>query len=245
VAAKNHTPASYLKLSLSMEARNMNYITPEKMRKIDRQTQEEFGIPATILMENAGRAVFQTAVEMLPEKQEKKVTVVCGRGNNGGDAFVAARHLMNNGIDVSIFLVADAEELKGEAEANYHRAEKVAKTMGKVIEALSEDNLSSFKGKLEDTSLIVDGIFGTGLARELGEPEKSIIQLINDSQKPVLAVDVPSGLDAASGNVLGVCIKANKTVTFARPKTGFIGNKKYTGETITADISIPAVLLDN
>ena len=223
----------------------MDYITPEKMRKIDRRTQEEFDIPVTILMENAGRAVFQTALEMLREKEEKKVTVVCGRGNNGGDAFVAARHLMNNGIDVSIFLVADVKELRGEAEANYHRAEKVAKTMGKVIEVLSEENLSSFEDKLEETSLIVDGIFGTGLAREVGEPEKGIIQLINDSEKLILAVDIPSGLDAANGNVLGVCIKASKTVTFARPKTGFIGNEKYTGEMITADISIPRALLNS
>jgi NAD(P)H-hydrate epimerase len=223
----------------------MEYITPGKMRQIDRRAQEEFGIPADILMENAGRAVFQTAMEMLSEKQGRKVTVVCGRGNNGGDGFVTARHLMNNGIDVSIFLVAVVRELRGEAEANYHRAEKVANTMGKVIEALNEENLSSFEDKLEGTSLIVDGIFGTGLAREVREPEKSIIQLINNSEKPVLAVDVPSGLDAANGNVRGVCIKATKTVTFARPKTGFIGNGKYTGETITADISIPRALLNS
>ncbi|MCK4786807.1 MAG: NAD(P)H-hydrate epimerase [Desulfobacteraceae bacterium] len=224
----------------------MEYITPEKMREIDRRTQEEFDIPVTILMENAGRAVFQNAMEMLCQEEEGKVIVVCGRGNNGGDAFVAARHLMNNGIDVSIFLVAaDVKELKGEAKTNYHRAEKVAKTIGKVIEVLNEENLTSFEAKLEGISLIIDGIFGTGLAREVGEPEKSIIQLINDSQKPVLAVDIPSGLDAANGNVLGVCIKATKTVTFARPKTGFIGNEKYTGETITADISIPRTLLND
>ena len=223
----------------------MEYITPEKMREIDKRTQEEFGIPVTILMENAGRAVFQNAMEMLCQEEEGKVTVVCGRGNNGGDAFVAARHLMNNGIDVSIFLVAEVKELKGEAKANYHRAEKVARIMGKVIKVLNEENLTSFKDKLEGTSLIVDGMFGTGLAGEVGDPEKSIIQLINDSQKPVLAVDVPSGLDAANGKVLGVCIKATKTVTFARPKTGFIGNEKYTGETITADISIPRTLLND
>jgi len=223
----------------------MEYITPGKMREIDRRTQEEFDIPATILMENAGRAVFQNAMEMLSKKQEKKVTVVCGRGNNGGDGFVAARHLMNNEIDVSIFLVVGVNELKGEAAANYHRAEKVTKTMGKVIEVLNEENLSSFEDEVERTSLIIDGIFGTGLAREVEEPEKSIIQLINDSEKPVLAVDVPSGLNAANGNVLGVCIKATKAVTFARPKTGFIGNEKYTGEMITADISIPRVLLNS
>ena len=176
--------------------------------------------------------------------KDRKVTVVCGRGNNGGDGFVAARHLINNGIDVYIFLVAVVRELKGEAEANYHRAEKVATTIGKVVEVVNEENLASFEDKIEGTSLIIDGMFGTGLAREAGGPEKSIIQLINDSEKPVLAVDVPSGLDAANGKVLGVCIKATKTVTFARPKTGFIGNEKYTGETITADISIPRALMN-
>ena len=223
----------------------MEYITPGKMREIDKRTQEEFDIPVTILMENAGRAVFQSAMEMLYGTQEKKVTVVCGRGNNGGDAFVAARHLMNNEIDVSIFLVGAVKELRGEAEANYHRADKVARTLGKVVGVLNEENLSSFEDQLKGTSLIVDGIFGTGLVRDVGEPEKSIIQLINASGKSVLAVDVPSGLDAANGNVHGICIKATKTVTFARPKTGFLGNEKYTGEIITADISIPRILLNS
>jgi hydroxyethylthiazole kinase-like uncharacterized protein yjeF len=223
----------------------MDYITPEKMREADRRAQEEFGIPATILMENAGRAISQAAIEMLPDKREAKIIVVCGRGNNGGDGFVAARHLMNNGIDVSIFLMADTKELRGEARDNYHRAEKIAKTMGKDIKALNEENLSSFKNELEGVYSIIDAIFGTGLAREVGDPEKRIIQMINDSGKPVLAVDVPSGLDAANGKVLGACIKATKTVTFARPKIGFIGNEKYTGETITADISIPRILLSS
>ncbi|HEX74701.1 MAG TPA: NAD(P)H-hydrate epimerase [Dehalococcoidia bacterium] len=223
----------------------MEYITPGKMRQIDRRTQEEFGIPADILMENAGRAVFQSAMEMLSEKQEKKVTVICGRGNNGGDGFVAARHLMNNGIDVSIFLVAVVRELRGEAEANYHRAEKVANTMGKVIEALNEENLSSFEDKLEGTSTARTGfsesfiswiMLFSGSLTSLASPVPNI---------PSTIKDVPSGLDAANGNVRGVCIKATKTVTFARPKTGFIGNGKYTGETITADISIPRALLNS
>jgi len=117
-----------------VKRRNMDYITPEKMREADRRAQEEFGIPATILMENAGRAVFQSAMEMLSERQEKNVTVVCGRGNNGGDGFVAARHLMNNGIDVFILLVADVKELEGETKANYHRAEKIARAIASLLQ---------------------------------------------------------------------------------------------------------------
>jgi len=228
----------------------MNYITPAKMREIDKRTQEEFDIPATILMENAGRAVFQTAIDMLATelltgKKDKKTVVVAGSGNNGGDALVAARHLINNRVEVDIFLIAASEKLGGEAKANYNRAEKVARTMAKSIEILTEGNLSSFKEKLKESQLIVDGIFGIGLDREVKEPQKTIIQLINESQKSVLAVDVPSGLDATDGKIFGVCIEAEETVTFARPKTGFRGNEKYTGKVIIADISIPKVLLES
>lgn len=222
----------------------MNYITPVKMREIDKRTQEEFDIPVTILMENAGRAVFQTATEMLSGKEDKKVLVVSGSGNNGGDALVAARHLMNNGIETDIFLVGPSEKLDGEAKANYNRAEKVAKTLAKSIEILGEENISSFKKKLKQGRLIIDGIFGTGLDREVKDPQRTIIQLINESKKSVLSVDVPSGLDATDGKVFGVCIEAEKTVTFACPKTGFKGNEKYTGEVITADISIPKALIE-
>jgi len=223
----------------------MNYITPAKMREIDKQTQDEFDIPATILMENAGRAVFQTAMEMLFRKENKKVVIVSGSGNNGGDALVAARHLMNNGIETDIFSVVPIEKLYGEAKANYNRAEKVSNTISKSIKILSKENLSVFKDKVIEAQLIIDGVFGIGLDREVKEPQKTVIQLINESQKSVLAVDVPSGLDATDGKMFGVCIKAEKTVTFALPKTGFRGNEKYTGKVITADISIPKALLEN
>jgi len=223
----------------------MNYITPVKMREIDKRTQEEFDIPATILMENAGRAVFQTVMEMLSGKENKKVVVVSGSGNNGGDALVAARHLMNNGIATDIFSVVPREKLHGEAKANYNRAEKVANTIAKSIGILSKENLGVFKDKMIEAQLIIDGVFGIGLKGEVKEPQRTIIQLINESQKSVLAVDVPSGLDATDGKIFGVCIKTEKTVTFARPKTGFRGNEKYTGKVITADISIPEALLEN
>ncbi|MFP3975085.1 MAG: NAD(P)H-hydrate epimerase [Dehalococcoidia bacterium] len=224
----------------------MEYITPAQMKEIDRRTQEEFGIPDTILMENAGRAVFQKAIEMLSKQSDKRAIVVCGSGNNGGDAFVVARHLMNHGIDVDTLLLVPVEKLRGEAKANYDRARKIAQTIGKDIEVMNEANLDSFKEKLESTKggLIVDGIFGTGLGRDVTEPQRTIIQLINDSRKPVLAVDVPSGLDATEGKVLGICVQANATVTFAKPKTGFPGNENYTGEVIVADISTPKVLLE-
>ncbi len=133
----------------------MNYITPAKMREIDKRTQDEFDIPVTILMENAGRAVFQIAMEMLSGKENKKVVVVSGSGNNGGDSLVAARNLMNNGIETDIFSWVPIEKLYGEAKANYNRAEKVANTMTKSIIILNKENLNVFKDKMIEAQLIV------------------------------------------------------------------------------------------
>ena len=220
----------------------MNYVTSQQMKAIDKRTQEEFGIPAIILMENAGRAAAEVALDMLSEKKDKRVVCVCGKGNNGGDGFVCARHLINSEIDVDIFLVGDISELRREAKINCNIVQK----MGKSIETLQhKENLASLKDKLERAQLIVDAIFGTGLSGEVKEPYRTIIQLINSYEKPVLSVDVPSGLDATEGKVLSVCIKATKTVTFALPKTGFIKNDgpSHVGELIVADISIPKTLL--
>ena len=107
------------------------------------------------------------------------MVVVSGSGNNGGDAFVAARHLMNNGVETDIFLVVPSEKLKGEAKANHNRAEKVAKTIPKSIKILSEENLNSFKDKLEDCQLIIDGIFGIGLEGPLPDPKLDLGEMKN------------------------------------------------------------------
>ena len=216
------------------------YVTPEQMRDIDQTAQEKFGIPAIVLMENAGRSVYQAAIDMLKDK-DGGVVCICGKGNNGGDGLVCARHLINNNIDVDIFLVGNPESLKGEASINYN----ILKNMNETVRSLNNKNLNSFKSRLEKTDLIIDALFGTGLTGKIKQPYKKIIELINESEKPVLSVDIPSGLDGTEGRPLPIAVKAAKTVTFAWPKTGLKKNQGsyYTGNLIVADISIPKIIL--
>ena len=212
----------------------MKYVTPDEMRQIDYITQENVGIPGIVLMENAGRSVAEAVINTC---KKGRVVVVCGRGNNGGDGFVCARHLINNGFEVEIFLIGEPEKLAKNAMINYNILGK----MGADIKLLAYQSIEFFKEELSFASCIVDAIFGIGISREIEDPYKTIIDIINICGKCVISVDVPSGLDAASGNVLGTCIKASKTVTFAYPKKGFIrkSGPRQVGELVVADISIP------
>ena len=210
----------------------MKYITAEEMRRIDREAQEVNGIPSVVLMENAGRAAFEVALDMLAKDKIKKVICICGKGNNGGDGFVVARHLINKDIETEVFLLGNPDDLKSDAKINYDILKKMKAT---IRETAAKDGI---KEDLKKATLLIDGMLGTGLSGEVKEPYKNVIKYINESGKPVLALDIPSGLDATSGKVLGACVKAMKTVTFAFPKTGFIKNDgpAYTGEIIVRDI---------
>lgn len=221
----------------------MRYITAQEASQIDRRAQEEFGIPNIILMENAGRESAELALEMLQSRKERLVVCVCGRGNNGGDGFVAARHLINKGIAVYIFLVGNFSEIKGDAGINY----TILRKMGAEIVVLeNKEGFRLLEERLKEAGLIIDAIFGVGLQGEIREPHKMVIELMNASAKPILSIDIPSGLDATDGKVRGVCVKAMETITFVLPKAGFIKNDGplYTGKLIVADISIPKALLD-
>lgn len=221
----------------------MRYMTAQEAKEIDRRAQEEFGIPSTILMENAGWQSAEVAMEMLQGKEGKSVVCVCGRGNNGGDGFVAARHLINKGIDVDTFLIGDPLEIKGDAKINYTILQRMAV---KIVVLKNKEEFSLLRERLKETGLIIDAIFGVGLQGEVEEPYRTTIELINGSGKPVLSIDIPSGLDGTEGKVRGICIKATQTITFTLPKTGFIKNDGplYTGKLIVVDISIPKILLD-
>ena len=216
----------------------MRHVTGEEMRRLDREAQEKFGISSLILMENAGRAVFEAARSMLVREKKKKILCVCGKGNNGGDGFVAVRHLINNGFETEVFLIGDPGSLKGDAKVNHDILGKM-RIKPKLLK--NERDLDNLKGSLSEAHLLIDAILGTGILGEVKEPLTSVINLMNQSEKPILAVDTPSGLDATEGKALGSCIKAEKTVTFAFPKTGFIKNDgpAKIGELIVADISLP------
>lgn len=220
----------------------MKHITSQKMQEIDKRAIEEFGIPAILLMENAGYQASCVVLDMLSKKKRKKVVCVCGKGNNGGDGFVCARHLINKGIDTDIFLIGDPSKLKKDAKINYN----ILKKMGKTIRLLkTKKDFYMLKAKFTKTQLLIDAIFGIGLSGQVKELYRKVIDLMNQSKIPILAIDVPSGLDATEGDVLGVCIRASKTVSFALPKTGFFKNQGplHVGELITVDISIPNKLL--
>lgn len=215
----------------------MKICTPSQMQEIDRKAIQGLGIPGLTLMENAGRGTYEMIVRYFGEVEGKSVIVFCGKGNNGGDGFVIARYLKQNGADVKAILLGNKSDVKGDAEANLVKVEK----LGISIRQLSD------AGPIEipaNTWLIVDAIFGTGFSGDIQEPVTAIIEKINASNKIVVAVDCPSGLDGASGRVSNPTVKANLTVTFGLPKIGqaLYPGKEYCGNLEIIDIGFPAGL---
>ncbi len=213
----------------------MKLCTASEMREIDRLAIEEHGIPSLLLMENAGAAVALRA-EAVAGFDHSCFVVLCGKGNNGGDGFVAARRLWNRGHHVECRLACDPDELKGDAKTNH----ELARRSGIPIVAFSSDG-SDFAA----ADLIIDALLGTGFS---GEPHGVIaeaIQAANASLLPIVAVDVPSGLDATSGRASEICVRATETVTFGLPKIGLAQypGREMAGEITVADISLPRALL--
>ena len=211
-------------------------LTVSEIQELDRWAIEKIGIPSLVLMENAGRGVAQEIYKKLKHRKESSVVIVCGTGNNGGDGFVAARYLYNWGFKPRIFLVGNPTQLKTDALANYHVAKNLRISV-KPIDGLD----SAFKKSIQSADLIVDAIFGVGLNRPIHEPYHGIIHAINTQGLYVVAVDIPSGLDGTTGEIYGICIKANLTVTFSALKKGFLKKQGtfYTGRHVVVDIGIP------
>jgi NAD(P)H-hydrate epimerase len=220
--------------------------TREQIRELDRIAIQDYGIPGLVLMENAGRACARAAADMLDRLDGPDVVVLCGRGNNSGDGFVIARHLANWGAAVEILLLTPAGEvLKGEGEAAVNL--RIALNMGIPLHQLEEpDRTAQAIRDRGEADLLVDALLGTGLTGEVREPYRSAIEAVNRCSCPVLAVDVPSGLDCDTGRPLGVAVRADRTVTFALSKVGFTeaGADAYTGRVEVAEISIPRAAIE-
>ncbi len=227
--------------------------TREEMRELDRKAIVEYLIPGIILMENAGRNVAGEAMSLLwhvrPPRTEvrpgvRKAAILCGKGNNGGDGYVIARHLHNSGISVTVFVVAKISGIlkEGDAAVNLQILLQMKISVQELPDIAAIKNLAK---ELSGYDVIIDALFGTGLSGEVREPFKTLINAANDSRKPIISVDIPSGLDANTGKVLGAAIKATKTVTFAVSKKGFYLNEgpAHTGDVIVTDISIPRELI--
>lgn len=216
----------------------------DEVREIDRKAIEEYGIPGLILMENAGRNVVEVILKMLDAPHNSKVAIFCGKGNNGGDGFVIARHLYNKGVDISVFLTTKVSGALTDGDAGINL--KILLNMNiKVNEITDAQDCEGIEKGLQEKNLIVDAIFGTGLKGGVRMPASTLIKMINEVNIPIVSVDIPSGLSCDDGVVLGVAIKATKTVTFVSPKVGFFmeQGKEHTGELIVTDISVPRELL--
>ncbi|MGC7880224.1 NAD(P)H-hydrate epimerase, partial [Desulforudis sp. 1190] len=220
----------------------MRVVTAAEMRSIDHRAGQDYGIPSLILMENAGIAVCRVALDMLGTPQGKVVLVVAGRGNNGGDGFVAARHLHLAGAKVKVLMTADSEAVIGEARTNLDIWLRLGQ---KVYDLQDRNGMQVLQLGLMQADLVIDAIYGTGFRGALKDKVRRIIELINESGKPVLAVDVPSGVEADTGKTNGLCVRAAKTVTFGLPKLGLVldPGASFAGEVQVEGISLPPDLL--
>lgn len=223
----------------------MNWITDRlgtaaMMREMDRKAIEEYKIPGIVLMENAGRGAFEF---ILDEFAPSRVTVLAGKGNNGGDGYVIARHLMNHGVSVETILLAGKDDIKGDARANL---DALANMGAPVYQARDIAALDDLRFQVMKSDLIVDAILGTGLENEVRGFYRSAIMFINGMAEEndhirVFSVDLPSGLNADNGQVMGEAVRADATVTFGLAKTGqlIFPGAELAGTLAAVDISIP------
>jgi NAD(P)H-hydrate epimerase len=218
-------------------------ITSEQMYKIEDNGHRILGMKRLLMMENAGHGTADILLREFDSTiKSKKIVAICGGGNNGGDAFVACRHLAASGvIDISVVLLTPPGEIRTpEAKTNWTILKKMKsiKVMSPRNSALS--NLDQFfEREIKGADIILDGLFGTGIKGKIREPYSSAIDRINKSNAFVLAVDLPSGLDPNTGNASNKCIKANATITFHKMKKGLKLAKKYTGRIQVERIGIP------
>jgi NAD(P)H-hydrate epimerase len=226
-------------------------LTRDEVRELDRRAINDFGLPGAVLMENAGRGCADLLMRFNPER--RPTVILCGPGNNGGDGFVIARHLDNADRPAFVWLLADETRLTGESALNC----TVLQRSRSVPVLVGTDNLmtdrpdASMSLRIAERALgspvwIVDALFGTGLSRELRSPYSDFVAVVNESRNPVLAVDIPSGLDCDTGEPLGPTVRATHTATFVAPKRGFLNpnSKQWTGEVHVIDIGAPRVLVE-
>lgn len=214
-------------------------MTRDEARAFDFHAINTIGIPGAVLMENAGRSCAELVIEKLRDTTTPKVCVFCGTGNNGGDGYVIARHLRNAGIGVNIIICGDKRKIKGDAKINLDILAAINQAIEQV-DTDSSDIVKIIEKYSSNANMIVDCLLGTGLTGIVKGGYRLIIDTINSLACPVLAVDIPSGLDCDTGEPLGAAVRADYTVTFIAMKKGFISERasKYTGEIYIASIGV-------
>ena len=208
-------------------------LTREQVRRVDAICTDDFGIPGIVLMENAARAIADVALRLLAGAPGNRVLIICGGGNNGGDGYAAARHLHNSGCHVLLAAATPGDALIGDAATNAG----IARRMGLQIEPATPELVRS-----APADLLIDALLGTGIDQPPREAAAALILAMNARRQPLLAVDIPSGLDCDTGRPLGPaehCIRATATVTMVAEKSGFPAARNFTGDIIIGDIGAP------
>jgi NAD(P)H-hydrate epimerase len=215
-------------------------ITSDQMYAIEQNGDSIIGMRRFLMMENAGHGVADFVARKFKNLKNKKIVTACGTGNNGGDGFVASRHLAGYGAKVTVILLGSPSDLRSEeARLNWGIIEK----MDSIELIFGKDLTAHIKDRIADANIILDGIFGTGIKGEIRQPYASAIDAVNKSKAYVLAIDVPSGFDPNTGQIHKKCIMADATITFHRLKVGLAekkkNKKKYTGTISVERIGIP------
>ncbi|MGC8976349.1 MAG: NAD(P)H-hydrate epimerase [Candidatus Ratteibacteria bacterium] len=210
-------------------------LTREDIQRIEKETVEKFSISNLILMENAGRESFYTIKKFLKNVKNRNFLIFCGRGNNGGDGFVLARYLFNNYANVKVFYFGKPEEFTDISLLNF----KILKNLR--IDTISIDELKLYNLNVDKKSIFIDAILGIGLKYEIVGKMKDIIEFMNGLKNLKISIDIPTGLDANTGEIHGVGVKSNLTISLGFLKKGFFINKgpEYTGKIEVVDIGFP------
>ena len=235
----------------------MATLSRTQVREVDRRAIQEYGMSGLVLMENAGRGTTDVLCDLLPKPPalpggratsstalpHPLITIVCGKGNNGGDGFVIARHLDLRGIQVQVLLLASPDELSGDAAANFN----IIQSAGLAIEPFAAPlDIRKFEDVTTGSMWLVDAILGTGAVGDPKSPYAEAIDRMNASGVPILAVDLPSGLDCDTGEATRHTIRAAHTCTFVAAKPGFFaaGASQYVGKLHVVDIGAPRRLVE-
>jgi NAD(P)H-hydrate epimerase len=217
------------------------FLTRDEARELDRRAMEEYGVPGVVLMENAGRGMAELLLSL---GIKGPVVVCCGRGNNGGDGFVIARHLDNAAVNVRVLLFGDPERLADDASVNY----RILTLSGVPRKVYGEDgpDEDGLRAELGAADWVVDALFGSGLRGPLRPPFDRVAAAINASRARVFAVDVPSGLDCDTGRPMGTTVRAHHTATVAAMKKGFAepAAREWLGEVHVVGMGAPRRLLE-
>ncbi|HLG22996.1 MAG TPA: NAD(P)H-hydrate dehydratase [Candidatus Manganitrophaceae bacterium] len=220
----------------------MKIVTSEEMKTLDRRATEDFGVPSLLLMENAGRGLVDEIEATLGPVAGKQVAILAGRGKNGGDGLVAARHLRMRGAEVFVYLLSPIEKVSGDAQISL----KIWIQSGGKLRAFGSFKWPQMAESLSKSDFIIDALLGTGLSRPVEGNYAKAIAFINRAGRPVAAVDIPSGVSADTGAVLGVAVKADYTFTMALPKRGHFQGEglELRGGLKVIDIGFPPALIE-